>query len=337
VPKLGGLEAYARYVWPTQRLFVNVSKRCRRCILSEKYAPLEDGLCEACRNAKVAQPKIVQAEETVVGFDAFSREMLSFCSRGRDRYDALLLLSGGKDSAFVLHKMRSMYPDLRLLCLTVDNGFMSPLALENAAYTAAKIGTDLLTLRSRAGEFAKVLREAFLSLRGRGSYSVVDYADGSLIYQVGRETAQDMGIPLMIGGLSWVQLQHIAGVNGFEVPDEGPVRTFFPLAVWRANEQAIRSAVKELGLIKPGNESPLATNSSLLTAMAVVDVLNLGYCSFEPEFAQLVREGKTDRRLWLYLFEIIEYLTHTGPLKEEASRALSTLDLTLDEVVSVPQ
>lgn len=333
MPKLSGLEAYARYVWPTQRLFVNVAKRCRRCILSEKYSPLEDGLCEACREAEDRRPKIVEAEETVVGLDEFSREIESFRGRGRERYDALLLLSGGKDSAFVLHKMRSTYPDLRLLCLTVDNGFMSPVALENASYTAAKIGADLLTLRSRASEFATALRAAFLSLKGRGAYSVVDYADGSLIYQIGRETAHEMGIPLMIGGLSWVQLQHIVGVNGFEVPDESPVRTFFPLAVWRVNEQAIRAAVRDLGLIKPGNESPLATNSPLVTAMAVVDVLNLGYCSFEPEFAQLVREGKTDRRLWLYLFEIIEYMTGTGPLKVEAERVLAALGLSLNEVV----
>lgn len=30
--------------------------------------------------------------------------------------------------------------------------------------------------------------------------------------------------------------------------------------------------------------------------MSVVDVLNNGYCSFEPEFAQLVREGKTEKK-----------------------------------------
>ena len=334
MPALNQLEFYARYIWPAQRLVAKVSRRCSRCILSERCSPLEGGICEHCR-AAAAKPRtdIAEKAETVVGLAEFSREVESSVGKGRGRYDALVLLSGGKDSAFVLHRMRATFPELRLLCLTVDNGFMSPVALRNAAYTASKMENDLLTVRSRAPEFARVLREAFLSVKGRGCYSVVDYADGSLVFQVGRETAEELGIPLLIGGLSWVQLQHIVGINGFEVPGEGPTRSFFPLAVWRVNEQTIRAAVRDLGLIEPGQESPLATNSPLITAMTVVDIVNLGYSSFEPEFAQLVREGKTDRRLWLHLFEIVEYLTRTGPLKKEASQVLAKLDLTLDDVV----
>jgi hypothetical protein len=334
LPTLSQLEFYARYVWPVQRVVAKVSRRCSRCILSEKCSPLEGGVCEQCRNAEsMPRTQMSEAPETLVGLDEFVREVESFVGTGRSRHDALLLLSGGKDSAFVLHKMRTTFPKLRLLCLTVDNGFMSPVALTNAAYTASKMESDLLTLRSRAPEFARALREAFLSVKGRGCYSVVDYADGSLVFQVGRETAEELGIPLLIGGLSWVQLQHIVGINGFEVPGEGQTRSFFPLAVWRVNEQVIRKTVTDLGLIEPGQESPLATNSPLITAMTVVDVLNLGYSSFEPEFAQLVREGKTDRRLWLHLFEMVEYLTRTGPLKKEAGQVLAKLDLTLDDVV----
>jgi hypothetical protein len=270
---------------------------------------------------------------TVVGLPEFSEAIGAHAGKGHGRYDALLLLSGGKDSAFVLHRMRSAFPALRLLCLTVDNGFLAPVALTNAAYTARALGTDLLIVRSRTREFAGTLRNAFLSLNGKGAYSVVDFADGTLIYQVGREVAQELGIPLVIGGLSWVQLEHIFGTSGFELPGAGPVRTFCPLAVWRVNEQTIRAAVRALSLLPPGQDSPLATNSPLVAAMCVVDILTLGYCSFEPEFAQLVREGKTDRQLWLHLFELAEYLTWKGPLQAEANRVLGRLGLSLNQVV----
>jgi hypothetical protein len=66
--------------------------------------------------------------------------------------------------------------------------------------------------------------------------------------------------------------------------------------------------------------------------MCVVDILNHGYCSFEPEFAQLVREKKTDRRLWLHIFELMEHGVRTGRLVKEANQTLSRLGLTLNEI-----
>jgi hypothetical protein len=90
--------------------------------------------------------------------------------------------------------------------------------------------------------------------------------------------------------------------------------------------------VRQLGLLTPGNDSPLVTNSVLAIPMCVSDILNRGYCSFEPEFAQLVREGKADRRLWLGIFELMEYGVRTGRLIREANLTLGRLGLTLDQI-----
>jgi hypothetical protein len=141
-----------------------------------------------------------------------------------------------------------------------------------------------------------------------------------------------MGIPLLIGGLSWVQLQQIVGVDTFELPDQTEPRMIFPLAVWRVDEQDIRRTVRAQRLLTPGNDSPLVTNSALVLPMCVVDILTHGYCSFEYEFAQLIREKKTDRRLWLGIFQLMEYGVRTGRLIGEANCTLSRLGLTLDEI-----
>src|SRR4051812_20970806 len=95
------LESYARRVWPVQRLFANVARRCARCIVSERYTPLESGLCSECRTAGAQAPD--QAEESEVGLEVFTRDVEAYCGTGANGYDALLLLSGGKDSAFILH------------------------------------------------------------------------------------------------------------------------------------------------------------------------------------------------------------------------------------------
>ena len=126
MPALNQLEFYAHYIWPAQRLVAKVSRRCSRCILSEKCSPLQDGVCEHCRATKTEhRTDITETAETVVGLNEFSQEVEAQIGKGRSRYDALLLLSGGKDSAYVLHKMRTTFPTLRILCLTVDNGFMN--------------------------------------------------------------------------------------------------------------------------------------------------------------------------------------------------------------------
>jgi hypothetical protein len=250
-------------------------------------------------------------------------------------YHAALLLSGGKDSAYILHRMQQAFPDLRMLCVCVNNGFMSPVALKNVTHVAEKLGVDLLVVNSCKQRFARVLRQAFLDLKGRGSYGVVDKADGDLIFEIGRQVALDRKIPLMLGGLSWVQLEKIFGTKDFTLAQQEGVLSIFLLAVWRTNEQEIRSIVRTLKLLLPGSDSPIVSNNALITATSVIDVLNRGYCSFEPEFAQLVREGKTDRKTWLHTFELLEFATRKGFLARDVNTALGKLGLTLADVVGV--
>jgi hypothetical protein len=329
--KLGSLEFYARYVWPVHRVFVSgLAQRCKSCILSNRHTSLENGgICEQCRTY-ISSPKAdaTVSPEIEKRFDERIRQHIG---RGR-RYDALMLLSGGKDSAFILHKMKTDYAGLRMLCLLIDNGFLSPVAEANASHAAARLDTDFLVVRSSINEFAQAFRKAFLNLEGRGAYSVVDFADGSLVYEIGKKTAAEMGIPLLIGGLSWVQLEQIVGLDSFEMPDQSAPHLIFPLAVWRLDEQEIRKKVRQHRLLTPGNDSPLVTNSVLVMPMCVVDILDRGYCSFEPEFAQLVREKKTDRRLWLSIFELMEYGVKNGRLIKQANLTLSRLGLTLDQI-----
>jgi hypothetical protein len=42
--------------------------------------------------------------------------------------------------------------------------------------------------------------------------------------------------------------------------------------------------------------------------------MNFRYTSYEHEFSQLIREGKTERNNWLALFEAVEYLAQRGEL-----------------------
>ncbi len=331
-------EFYALYIWPVLRLFVKRSKRCRLCILSEKYSPLIDGLCPECAKlashvgkSSGAHHSSPALELSLIEKARFETVIHSYVNE--KNYHALLLLSGGKDSAYILHRMKQDFPELKILCLIVNNGFMSPFAINAAKVLAEKMITDLLVVNDKIDEFARVLRRAFLELKGQGSYGVVDHADGTLIFKTAKQIANEMKIRLVISGLSWVQVQRIVGENSFEVVTPDEPHEVFPLAVWRTSEQDIRSYVRSHELLPPGSDSPLLSNSSLILSMAVIDILNLGYSSFEPEFAQLIRERKSDRRTWLHSFELLEFGTRYGILKKAAEANLRLLKLSLKDIV----
>ena len=58
-------ELYASYLWPIVRKFVKLSKRCNHCILSEKYVPLKNGICEKCtKNIAVNKESFEASTET---------------------------------------------------------------------------------------------------------------------------------------------------------------------------------------------------------------------------------------------------------------------------------
>lgn len=327
------IELYAEYGWPVVRNFVSLSKRCTNCIVSEAYTPLKRGLCDKCAALAQGLQREKEPDQNPLKFMQDELEKTINTYTGNHKYDAVMMLSGGKDSAYILYRLKEEFPKFKILCVIVNNGFMSPHAINGAKHVTDKLKTDLMIVNSHVDEFHRTIRSAFLSLNGRGAYGVVDFADGELIFEVGKKITNELKIPLLIGGLSWVQVQMIVGIDSFihKLPNH-PLQ-MFPLAVWRVNEQEIRAQVRALDLLPAGSDSPVQSNSELILAMSVIDILNLGYCSFEPEFAQLVREGKTDRKTWLHLFELLEYGASRGYFKKDLSKILERLNLSLSDVV----
>lgn len=319
------LEYYIKTIWPLQRKFVRISKRCSRCIVSEKYTKLNEGLCEECSNFKIQDDLGIQQYHDTVSFEKYISSIIT-----DNLYDCVLMLSGGKDSAYILYRLRTYFPKLKILCVFVENGFSSPVAISNAEQVTQLTKTDLIIVNSFVDKFKEVFQEAFLTLKGRPSYSVIDYADGSTIFEVGKTIARQFNIPI-IGGLSWVQVQHILNSDDFKLESPNDPTIIFPLVVWRTNEQDIRKYVRDKHLLH--SDSPLATNNQLIPTICALDIKQLGYCSFEPEIAQLVREGKTDRKFWLYLFESLEYSVKRGYLDEDIRNTLKQLNLKMEQVL----
>ena len=364
-------EWYAKHAWRFHRPFArrHLRRRCRNCIVSEAYSALNPtGLCQLC--ITYAPDKEVAGFQAREGLAAKLDELFrQHQGKGAGLYDAAVMLSGGKDSALLIHELKERYPSLRLVALTIDNSFMSPVALENARQSVEKLNVDHITLRLAQSVYRKSFRFACLLLEpGRGCFETVDRIDADLGFSQAKIFAAENRIPLLLSGLSWAQIERLFGVESFEVPhdqalskvtstlgtplgdiydppemkywwdparfpEESWPRFIHPFYVWRQGEEEIKNKVIELGLIEPGNESPLLTNNVIIPLMIVVDYLRLGYASFEPEFAQLVREGKASRGFWRNVFEMLEYSARTGwMLDKELDKLAKSLDLTRGEI-----
>lgn len=350
IGEIGEFLRFAMAEWPGIRASHahEMARRCRRCILSERAVELVDDLCPECRApaVEVRDPGAGDLREAA----ALDDLLKSHAGRGRGRYDALVLFSGGKDSAILLHRLRAEHPGLRLLALTVDNGFISRVALANAARILDRIdAVDHIVFKPRAGLYEKTFRHAFTHLQPGGCYCTVDRMDGDLTFDIGRNHAAQMEIPLMIAGLSGAQVERILGLTTFEsprtderrrretsadfrlediyTPDEmrfwwdGTAwpeahvpRVLYPFHAWPYDEQQIREEVLKLGLIEAGRDDPVMTNNDTIPVMLAVDSAVLGYSGFEPEFASLVRKGKAPREVWLNVFEAVEHLARRGQL-----------------------
>lgn len=114
-------------------------KRCRKCNIQEgKFNVVldEDGICNFCTFLDQKKSEITDYENRerllVQRFEKY---------RGKYQYDAVVGLSGGKDSTYVLCQIVRKY-QLNAIAVTFDNGFLTEYAKKSIADTVAKLGVD---------------------------------------------------------------------------------------------------------------------------------------------------------------------------------------------------
>lgn len=141
---------------------------CTRCIFDTKRVSniqfrQEDGVCSYCQQIEALQDQFPNDSR---GEDALLRivEEMKRAGRGK-KYDALIGVSGGCDSSYLMHLMTKKY-GLRLLAVHFDNTWNSTIATENIHRVTDKLGIDLYTYVVDAKEFDDIVL-AFLKSGAR--------------------------------------------------------------------------------------------------------------------------------------------------------------------------
>jgi hypothetical protein len=127
---------------------------CNKCILTEDVPGVsfnDEGLCNKCNNENIFQP---------LGEKKLLEQFRKAKNKNRN-YDALVPLSGGKDSTYILYLATKVY-NLKVLTYTYDNGFFSSLALKNINNAVQIAEVDHIFVRPSQELLKKIYRKILL-------------------------------------------------------------------------------------------------------------------------------------------------------------------------------
>lgn len=180
--------------------------RCHRCILPDTLEGLrfEQGLCECCRDYQAPVPL---GREALEGLIAEKRQP----SRP---YDAIVPLSGGRDSSYILYYACQQL-DLRVLAVFFDNEFCTPEAAANVRRAAEKMGVALEIVRSKQQVVRKSVRSLLTAASVFGHFSLCRpcvYGYRSAVYRA----AEAQQVPLILWGDSPAEATQLAQKKAFD-------------------------------------------------------------------------------------------------------------------------
>ncbi|MDR1097406.1 MAG: 7-cyano-7-deazaguanine synthase [Tannerella sp.] len=164
-------------------------KVCRKCILTDAYPGVtfdREDTCSMCASNHVFEP---------YGEDRLMQILEAKKAGKRGEYDALVPLSGGKDSMYILYLAIKVYK-LNVLTMTYDNGFVSRLAVENMERAVKKMGVKHIVCKPDAEALARIYRN--MLLRSGDFCGACGIAIRANIFKVAREYK----IPVILLGTS---------------------------------------------------------------------------------------------------------------------------------------
>jgi N-acetyl sugar amidotransferase len=171
---------------------------CTRCIYDESVPSISfdgEGVCNYCRQIDALETEYPTGLEGGRRMQKLVEEMKA-AGRGK-KYDAVIGVSGGCDSSYLVHQMKEVY-GLRLLAAHFDNTWNSTIATENIHNVLEKLGVDLFTIVVDNKEYDDIYR-SFFKAGVKDLETPTDIGLATTLYKA----AEKFGIKYMIEGHSF--------------------------------------------------------------------------------------------------------------------------------------
>jgi hypothetical protein len=298
--------------------------RCRKCILPEDFDGItlgETGLCDYCRDSEISSAVLSGMRSSA---EAAVRKRLA--SSGSRRIVAAF--SGGRDSSYVLKYLRESF-DAHILALTVDNGYLSPTAIENCRRITTALGIEHSVYKPPAAAINSVYRASAQPglhsnaslLRASGICNSCIRVVDTKIIQVASEFQADVVAWGYVEGQSAVP----QGVLEYSVEASLPFRRQFlnrfgtgisqeardlfqlaakkdfaflllcPMVYLRPREEEINATLETLGWVAPTDTGAFSSNCRLNDFGIYQHLSQHGRHPYLFKLAGMVRRGQLSR------------------------------------------
>jgi len=298
----------------------------------------ESGMCAFCRNYR---PDDEATSAQIRKNREADLESALQTARGQGPYDALVCLSGGKDSLYLLYRAKVEYK-LNVLAFTTDAN-IPEVAWSNIRLTVAKLGVDHLIYRPSAEFYRKLFRFLLQNQEERGAVYTVSYVYAPLFEGDALTAATERGIPLVLAGYSpgqpekermeyefsrklicetdWTPpgLRQASEFSEAELarfwnPARSPAGARFPrylapFHAWEYDQERTMQRVSELGFVaRRAHASPVHSNYPVNWLLMYSDLKRFGYNPYAQEFATLIRTGKANRFQWRFMAPFVDFM-----------------------------
>jgi len=311
-------------------------KICSQCILPDTFPGISlnaDGLCSHCQQFVRKKGRLADTKrEYEQRFHELVNQVVHQPGRaGQRAYDVLMAYSGGKDSTYTMSLLRNKYK-LRVLAMSLDNGFVSPAAITNIKNVTDNLGIDFVFFKPRWDLLKKIFSTAaeqeLYAKKTLERASTICTSCIGLVKSLCLKMAVEQDIPMIAFGWSpgqapveasimknnpsLVRVAQQAILGPLREVAGGEVEAYFlnerhyanpelfpynvhPMAWEFYNEEMIIRDIQKFGWVSPKDTD---SNSSNCLLNAYANDLHVKRYHFHPyvwEIANMVREGVMTR------------------------------------------
>lgn len=334
-------------------------KICKKCILPENFKEItfnEEGICCYCQtNTTVAKKVNISDEFRYEKCDEIDKIISE--NKGKGQYDCVVGFSGGKDSTYLLWKLKNEYK-LNILVVVIDHGFFPNVTNENIDIVQKKLKIDVLKYSINSGFMERFFKFKFENYKTKAIFDDVcadcsNILEGNVI-----KIAAKMDIPLVFIGLSPEQVnryvyeipkKHLLeswekdvfsdkhffentdrfySWRGIEEKSIDSIKVIIPYHVWDYDEEEIVMTLEKENILPSRKSNPMMTRCKILDTMCYLDKERIGYDGFMAPFSDLIRMGKAPRKKYYDLF-YTDYKINKAHVDEVVER----LSLNMQELI----